>query len=79
MSAWRRRTIKTATSHTFATACWRTLTLPAANMHAMGVEAIDLGAAAASYAQELDDFRRRARRCSISCIWAWVLTATRHR
>lgn len=32
------------------------IALPAANMHAMGVEAIDLGAAAASYAQELDTF-----------------------
>jgi 6-phosphogluconolactonase len=32
------------------------IALPPANMHAMGVEATDLGAAAARYAQELDCF-----------------------
>ena len=46
------------------------IALPAANMHAMACRSDRPGAAAASYAQELDDLRRRAA-VSISCIWAW--------
>ena len=58
--------IRTATSRTFGESLLAHVALPPDNVHAMPVEATDLAAAAARYAQSWRRSPAR-RRCSISC------------